>query len=51
MKTILRKIKWYLKQLLPLTYHSKYECGGNKKICIWKMFLGICYDIEEYSIV
>jgi hypothetical protein len=47
---MLNKIKWYLKQIFPLTYTSKYKTGLITKICIWKMWLGACYDIREYEV-
>lgn len=42
---------WYLKQLLPLTYRSKYKKGDKKIFCVWNMWLGKCFNIEEYEIV
>lgn len=41
---------WYLKQLLPLTYRSKYKKGDKKVFCVWNMWLGKCFNIEEYEI-
>ena len=46
----MKKIKWCLKQLLPLTYRSKYSENGKKYFTVFKMFLGKCYKIETYEI-
>ena len=45
-----RKIKWFLKQLFPLTYKSKYEIGGKPVISVWKMHFGKVYQHERYLI-
>lgn len=40
---------WYLKQLFPLTYRTKYnDSGGNAHFCVWNMWLGKCYNVEDY---
>lgn len=41
------RILWYFKQLFPLTYRSRYWKGDKKVLCIWKMWFGKCYYIEE----
>lgn len=50
-KQMFRKIKWYLKQLLPLTYRSHYKRAGKDYFCVWKMWFGRCYKMEEYQII
>lgn len=42
--------KWRFKQLFPLTYRSKYQKGGKTVFCVWNMWLGRCFNIEEYEI-
>lgn len=43
------KIFWYLRQLLPFTYRSKYKTSdGKRHFAVWKMFLGNCYDYEDF---
>ncbi|MEK3890242.1 hypothetical protein [Bacillus sp. FSL K6-3431] len=46
----MEQIKWYLKQLLPLTYRTKYEEDGKKHFVVWKMWFGRCYSIDDYII-
>ena len=46
----MNKAIWYLKQLVPLTYVSTYIEDEQKKISIWKMFLGRCYSIKVYDL-
>jgi hypothetical protein len=43
-------VKWYIKQLLPLTYRTKYKKAGRMVFCVWNMWLGKCYNVEEYTI-
>jgi hypothetical protein len=44
-------IKWVLKQLLPFTYHSVFvDEKGQKWFCIWNMWLGKCFNIENIKI-
>lgn len=43
-------MKWYLKQLLPLTYWGTYEEDGKKYFEIWKMWFGKCYNQTRFEI-
>ncbi len=45
------KLFWYLKQLIPLTYRSKYRQKDKVYFVVWKMWLGRCFDRDEYQIV
>jgi hypothetical protein len=47
----MRKILWYFKQLVPMTYRSRYEVNGNKVFHVWKMWFGKCYKQDKYIIV
>lgn len=55
-KEIISKVKyfsfwWYLKQLLPLTYRSVYQKQeGKTYFCVWNMWFGRCFNIDEYEI-
>lgn len=40
-------MKWYLKQLLPLWYHTSYKENGIRYQCDWKMWFGISYKITK----
>ena len=45
------KITWYLKQLLPLTYRSRYrDAAGARHFCVWRMWFGRCFQVEDYQI-
>ncbi len=46
----LQKITWCLKQLFPLTYRSRYGVNNEPHFCVWKMWLGKCYEVEDYII-
>lgn len=41
----------FLRQLLPLTYRSKYIEDGKNMFCVWRMWFGQSFDIEKYEIV
>lgn len=41
---------WYLKQLFPLTYRTTYVQNGEKHFTVWKMWLGRCYNIDDYVV-
>ena len=46
----MNKAIWYLRQLFPLKYESIYRENGIKKISIWKMYMGRCFDIRTYEL-
>lgn len=46
------RIKWYLKQLLPLTYVTEHgEAETDKRfVVVWRMWLGRCYSIRRWEV-
>jgi len=44
------RIKWYLKQLLSLTYRTRYIENGIDYFAVWQMWFGKCFNIERYVI-
>lgn len=49
----MNKLVWYIKQLFPLTYRSRYGVvstdGGNQPhFSVWKMWLGHVYKHDDY---
>lgn len=37
---------WYLKQLVPLSYWTRYsDDAGKQHLCLWHMWFGRCFDI------
>lgn len=38
---------WFLKQLLPLTYRTRYGIGGEQHFVVWRMWLGRCFAIDD----
>lgn len=41
-------MRWYLKQLLPLTYRSHYVADDRRHhFVVWRMWLGSRFDIED----
>ncbi|BBL61525.1 hypothetical protein [Methanobrevibacter arboriphilus] len=44
------EFKWLVKQLLPLSYWTKYGKNGKCYFVIWRMWFGKSFDIEEFEI-
>ena len=45
------KLKWCLRQLLPLTYRTRYGDGGDRQhFVVWKMWMGRCYQIDDVEV-
>lgn len=40
-------IKWYLKQLLPLTYRTRFVQDGEAHFVVWRMWLGRSFQIDD----
>lgn len=47
---LFNKIVWPLKQLFPHTCRTTYYQEGKKHFCVWKMWLGRCFDIDDVVI-
>lgn len=43
----MQKVVWYLKQLLPLTYRSHYSDAEGRHFCVWRMWMGRCFEIDD----
>lgn len=43
----MERIKWYFKQLLPLKYKGTHTENGNRVYTEWRMWFGICFNIES----
>lgn len=41
---------WYLKQLLPLVYTTRYGDAEGQHFVVWKMWFGRCYAIQDVLI-
>lgn len=47
----MNRFKWYLKQLLPLTYRSRYRTSdGERRFCVWRMWFGRCFAVEDVAV-
>jgi len=49
----MRRIKWMLKQLLPLKYESTYRKGAEllRTHVTWRMWFGKCFNIVERKVI
>lgn len=45
------KLSWAVKQLLPLTYWTRYEQSGEHRFVIWRMWFGRCFDVTDVRII
>lgn len=43
----MNKVKWYFKQLVPLTYRTEYRDEEGKHYTVWNMWMGRCYNIDD----
>ncbi len=41
---------WYLKQLFPFRYITTFRRNNQWWLCIWRMFLGRCFDIRYFRL-
>jgi hypothetical protein len=41
---------WMLKQVLPLTYWTRYRDETGERFVVWRMWLGRCFAIEDVAI-
>ena len=47
----MKKIFFWLKQLLPFTYHSEYSVGnGKRQVAIWKQWFFKPFNIRRYAV-
>ncbi len=45
------RIKWYVKQILPLTYRTKWrDENGILHFCVWNMWFGHIYNTDEFVV-
>ena len=49
----MERLKWYLKQLFPLTYVATYSVSGKwrrRKLCVWNMWFGRCFNVRYFDL-
>lgn len=46
----MNRLKWTLKQILPMTYWTTYSDGDGRWFCMWRMWLGRCSDIVRIPV-
>jgi hypothetical protein len=46
----MQRIKWYIKQLFPLTYRTTYTQEGKRHFTVWRMWMGRCYAVDDVVI-
>lgn len=44
------RLKWYLKQLLPLVYLSTFTSNGKRQLCIWRMWFGHLFNVRWFDL-
>ena len=47
----MKRLVWCIKQLLPLMYVSEYREDGYRRLTIWRMWMGRCFNVRDYGIV
>lgn len=46
----MERLRWYLKQLLPLLYWTTFSEDGKRRLCIWRMWLGRCFCAHYFDL-
>lgn len=46
----MERIKWCVKQLLPLRYESTYTEGSKRWLTIWRMWFGRCFSVRNFEL-
>lgn len=46
----MERFKWYLKQVLPLGYVTTFTENGKRRLCIWRMWLGRCFNTRYFDL-
>jgi hypothetical protein len=44
------RLIWYLRQLLPLTYRSRYTENGRRHFAVWRMWFGRVFDHDDVTL-
>lgn len=48
------RLRWYVRQLLPLRYESTYIArglrGDYQERCTWRMWFGRCFQVERVAL-
>lgn len=50
MSTVVNKLMWYVKQLFPLTYVTTFTEDNKRRLCIWRMWMGRCFNVRYFSL-
>ena len=48
--SMIDKLIWYLKQLLPLFYVTTFTENSIERLCIFRMWFGHWYNIRYYDL-
>jgi hypothetical protein len=43
----MNKLIWYLRQLLPLHYRTRYTENGQRHFAVWQMWFGRCFSVDD----
>jgi hypothetical protein len=45
-----KKLQFWIKQLLPLMYVSEYSENGHRKVTVWRQWFGRPFKIRTWEI-
>lgn len=46
----IERLRWYIKQLLPLTHITTFTENGRRRLCIWNMWLGQSFNVRYFDL-
>lgn len=44
------RLKWYLKQIFPLTYVATFTEGNQRRLCVWRMWMGRSFNARYFNL-
>ncbi|MGD0039311.1 MAG: hypothetical protein ABSE84_02650 [Isosphaeraceae bacterium] len=45
-------LRYYLKQILPLTYRTRYwDAQHQLHFCVWRQWFGRCFNVDDVVVV
>lgn len=46
----MERLKWCLKQFFPFVYVTTFSESGKRRLCIWRMWAGRCFNARYFDL-
>jgi hypothetical protein len=50
LRDLVYPLYYWVHQLFPFTYRSRYSIKGRKHFTVWRMWMGRCFDIDDVRV-